>query len=69
MTGMDADHFGILNACIHEKAVVDDRALASMAILQERMTHLKQTHGLFADLSFSPQLEQLSSCPVVSRVG
>ncbi len=69
MTGMDADHFGILNACIHDKAAVDDQALASMAILQERMTRLKQTHGLFAELSFSPQLEQLSACPVVSRVG
>ena len=69
MTGMDADHFGVVNACLRGEGAVDDQTLTSVAILQERMARLKQTHGLLAGLSFSPQVEQLYRCPTTSVVG
>jgi hypothetical protein len=68
MTGMDADHFGILNACIQGKRSVDDRTLASAAVLQERLTRLKQSQRLCAEISFSPQLEQLSHLAAAAPV-
>jgi len=69
MTGMDADHFGNVNACIQGDRIVDDRTMGSVAILQDRLTRLKQTHVLLAGVSFSPQVEQLSTCSTVSTVG
>ena len=60
MVGMDADHLGIVNSCLHESRRADDQVMASVAVLNERMERLKTIHPAFAGVSFSPQLQQLS---------
>ena len=68
MVGMEADHFGIVNACLHESRPPNDRVMASVAILQDRLDRLRQGHAAFAGLSFSPQVQQLSEHATASAV-
>jgi hypothetical protein len=68
MVGMEVDHFGIVNACLQESHRPNERALASVAILQDRLDRLKQSHAAFAGLSFSPQVQQFSEYTAASAV-
>ena len=65
---METDHFGTINACLQGHQGADDRTLASIAILSDRLERLKQSHGMFAGISFSPEVNRLSGSVLASAV-
>ncbi len=58
MTGMDG-HFCILGRSLSGERPVDEQTHASVAVLNERLEHLKKHSGLFAGIEFSPDVEAL----------
>jgi hypothetical protein len=58
MTGMDS-HLRIVGESLAGERPVDEQTCASVAILAERLERLKQSSGLFADITFSPHVKKL----------
>lgn len=58
MTGMDG-HFRILGRSLSGERPVDEQTYASVAVLSERLEHLKKHRDLFAGIEFSPDVEAL----------
>jgi len=58
MTGMDG-LFRILGRSLSGERPVDEQTHASVAVLNERLEHLKKHSGLFAGIEFSPDVEAL----------
>ena len=58
MTGMDG-HFRILGRSLSGERPVDEQTYACVAVLSERLEHLKAHGSSFAGIEFSPDVEGL----------
>ena len=55
----DVDHFQVVAENLDGRRTVDEQALASLAILSERLERLKRFDGIFQGVRFSPAVEKL----------
>jgi len=56
---MDGSHYQIVAGALAGDRPVDERALTSVAILAERIEHLKGQSPLFAGIEFSPDVKKM----------
>lgn len=54
-----SDHVQLVRDSIGGSREVDEHTGASIAILQERLERIQKTNAVFADISFSPAVEQM----------
>ena len=68
MFANDSDHFEIINDSLTGAKQVDEETFSSVAVLAERLERLKRKSDLFDDVTFSPQVEELASCEMISAI-
>lgn len=68
MYGSSDDHFSVIRNCFSNGGRVDEGAMSSIAVLAERLERLKKTSSLFADVMFSPEVEELAERELVSAI-
>ena len=59
-------HFDVLNDNISGTRAIDEHTFASVAVLADRLDRLQRTNPMFADVSFSPEVEDLVHCESIS---
>ena len=62
------DDFKIINDSLTGKRAIDETTFSSVAVLAERMEQLKRNSDLFEDIDFSPELEELALCEMISAI-
>jgi len=55
------DNLSIVKESLCGSRPIDEETIASIVLLDERLAKLKRTSSLFSEVSFSPELEELSS--------
>ena len=60
--------FRIINDSITGKRPVDEMTFSSVAVLAERMEQLKRSSVMFEDVGFSPEVEELALCEMISAI-
>ena len=68
MFAANHDHFEVVNDSLRGARPVDETVLSSVAVLAERLERLKRTSSLFADVTFSPEVDELVSCEMISAI-
>ncbi len=69
MIGADSNHCRIVAESLAGEKGVDERTLASLAILDERLERLKKLDEAFSGVTFSHAVEQLRNQSSVIAVG
>ncbi len=69
MIGTDSNHCRIVAESLAEEKRVDEQALASLAILEERLERLKRLDEAFSGVAFSRAVEQLRTESSTIAVG
>ncbi len=64
----ERNHFKVVNDSLSGQRAVDDDTFSSVAVLAERLERLKRTSSIFANITFSPQAEELACCEMVSAL-
>ncbi|MCK5173944.1 MAG: hypothetical protein KAJ07_06855 [Planctomycetes bacterium] len=59
-------HFDVLNDNISGTRSIDEHTFVSVAVLADRLDRLQRTNPMFADVSFSPEVEDLVHCESIS---
>jgi hypothetical protein len=62
------DNFKIINDSLTGKRPIDETTFSSVAVLAERMERLKKNSEVFEDISFSPEVEELALCEMISAI-
>jgi hypothetical protein len=68
MFGKHSDHFKIINDSLTGTSPVDEETFSSVAVLAERLEKLKRNSDDFNDVTFSPELEELAECEMISAI-
>jgi hypothetical protein len=63
-----SDHFKIINDSLTGSSPLDEETFSSVAVLAERLEKLKRNSDHFKDITFSPQLEELAQCEMISAI-
>jgi len=66
---MDSDHYQVVAESLGGQREVDDHTFDSLAVLSERLEHLRNLDEAFAGIGFSPDIEQLQSQRRTAPVG
>ena len=61
MIEMDLNHCQIVGKSLAGEREVDDKTFASLAILSERLQHLKDVDKIFSSVTFSPEVRELKA--------
>jgi hypothetical protein len=61
MIGTDLNHCQIVRETLAGVRTADEQALASLAVLKDRLARLKQTQPALAGVTLSPQAESLAA--------
>ena len=64
----ERDDFTIIRESLSGEKQVDETTFSSIAILAERMERLKRSSEVFEDISFSPEVEELALCEMISAI-
>ena len=64
----ERNHFKVVNESLSGTRATDEDTLSSIAVLAERLERLKKTSSIFANITFSPQAEELACCEMVSAL-
>ncbi|HEG43777.1 MAG TPA: hypothetical protein ENH94_07005 [Phycisphaerales bacterium] len=64
----ERNHFKVVNESLSGQRAVDEDTFSSVAVLAERLERLKRTSNIFANITFSPQAEELACCEMVSAL-
>ena len=62
------DDFKIINDSLTGKRPIDETTFSSVAVLAERMEQLKRSSKIFEDINFSPEVEELALCEMISAI-
>jgi len=62
------DDFKIINDSLTGQRPIDETTFSSVAVLAERMERLKKNSKIFEDISFSPEVEELALCEMISAI-
>jgi hypothetical protein len=68
LSTIDCDYFKIVTESLTGSRSVDEETFSSVAVLAERLDRLKKTSGIFSDVSFSPELEELAEREMISAI-
>ena len=68
MFAKQRDHFEVITDSLSGLRATDEETLSSVAVLAERLERLKKTSSLFGGVTFSPQLEELETCELISAI-
>ena len=68
MLATRCDHFEMVTESLLGKRAVDEETFSSIAELSERLEKLKEDSSLFADVEFSPYVEELASCEMMLAI-
>ncbi|MCX5637164.1 MAG: hypothetical protein NTX52_05660 [Planctomycetota bacterium] len=60
MVSADTNTFRLLAESLNGKRQVDEKTFSAIEILAERLARLKNQSSLFAQISFSPAVEELA---------
>jgi hypothetical protein len=66
MIAVKCDHFDIVSQSVNGQRQVDGKTFASVATLADRLEKLQSENPLFAGISFSPDVEALSTTQMAS---
>ncbi len=66
MLAIETDNMEIMNQAISGQRVNDHQVSASLADLTARLEALRQSSGLFAEITFSPHVESLAGVSAVA---
>ena len=64
----ERDDFTIIRESLSGAKPVDEATFSSIAVLAERMERLKRSSEVFEDISFSPEVEELALCEMISAI-
>ena len=64
----ERDDFTIIRESLSGEKPVDETTFSSIAVLAERMERLKRSSEVFEDISFSPEVEELALCEMISAI-
>jgi len=64
----DVDHFKIINESLTGTRAVDEDAFSSVAVLAERLNKLQRNNSIFRDITFSPEVEELAACEMMTSL-
>ena len=64
----ERDDFTIIRESLSGEKPVDETTFSSIAVLAERMERLKRSSEAFEDISFSPEVEELALCEMISAI-
>ena len=64
----ERDHLKVVNESLSGQRAVDEDTFSSIAVLVERLERLKRTSSIFANITFSPQAEELACREMVSAL-
>jgi len=56
---LNTDHFQIIKDSLTSDRDTDEQSFASLAVLDERLKHVRQLGGRFRDIAFSSAVENL----------
>ena len=62
------DHFKIVTDSLSGAGPVDENVFSSVAVLAERLERLKRNSNHFDNVAFSPQVEELAACEMISAI-
>ena len=62
------DDFKIINDTLTGKRTIDETTFSSVAVLAERMEQLKRNNEIFENINFSPEVEELALCEMISAI-
>ena len=68
MLATQRDHFKVITDSLSGLQATNEETLSSVAVLAERLERLKKISSLFGGVTFSPQLEELESCELISAI-
>ena len=68
MFGDKQNEIKIVSECLSGERPVDEATFSSVAVLAERLEKLNQSSEEFADISFSPEVEELALCEMISAI-
>jgi hypothetical protein len=68
MIGTDSNHCRIVNESLNGEREVDDHTFAALAVLCERLEHLKKLDEAYSGVTFSPAVEALKQRAKTVRV-
>ncbi len=68
MIAENRDHFKVVTERLVGLKPIDDETFSSIAVLAERLERLKKTNDKFAEVTFSPHVEELASCEMISAI-
>ncbi len=61
MIEMDLNHCQIVGKSLADEREVDEKTFASLAILSDRLQHLKDVDKIFSGVTFSPEVMELKA--------
>jgi hypothetical protein len=59
-------YYQVLSDTVTGSRAVDEESFSAVAVLGERLETLKRASSMFVGVSFSPEVEELASCEMVS---
>ena len=68
MIGTDSNHCRIVNESLNGEREVDDHTFAALAVLCERLEHLKKLDEAYSGITFSPSVEAMQKRAKTVRV-
>ncbi|MGB2809581.1 MAG: hypothetical protein WBC22_17700 [Sedimentisphaerales bacterium] len=69
MIEMDLNHCQIVGKSLAGEREVDEKTFTSLAILSERLQHLKDVDKIFSSVTFSPEVRELKARKRAVAVG
>ncbi len=69
MIGTDSNHCRIVAESLSGRRKTDEKTLASLAVLDERLQKLKKLGGAFSDLAFSEDVENVRRAGYAVSIG
>ena len=68
MSAKKFDDFEVIRKSISGQRPVDEETFSSVAVLAERLDRVKRNNKISADVCFSPQVEELALCEMISAI-
>ena len=69
MIETDSKHCQIVGRSLADEKAVDEQTFASLAILSERLQHLKDVDKIFSSVTLSPEVRELKAQQRAVAVG
>lgn len=69
MIRTDSNHCRIVAESLTGQREMDEKTLAALAVLDERLRRLKKLGGVFSHVAFSPQVEKVRSHEYAVSIG